>query len=92
AEARIVGTDTANAVGTTVNVAGVSFALTYYRGGGNGYAVEEAHIASRRSLFGYGWTYAASQSLRFRLRLTSLHDGAVIVNMSASINNSIDPR
>lgn len=33
AEARIVGTDTANAVGTTVNVAGVSFALTYYRGG-----------------------------------------------------------
>ncbi|EPA3403028.1 phage tail tip fiber protein [Vibrio metoecus] len=92
AEARIVGTDTANAVGTTVNVAGVSFALTYYRGGSSGYAVEEAHIASRRSLLGSGWTYSASQSLRFRLRLTSLHDGAVIVNMSASINNSIDPR
>ncbi|MBD1197121.1 DUF1983 domain-containing protein [Vibrio cholerae] len=92
AEARIVGTDTANAVGTTVNVAGVNFALTYYRGGSNGYAVEEAHIASRRSLLGSGWTYSASQSLRFRLRLTSLHDGAVIVNMSASINNSIDPR
>ncbi|EGQ8014745.1 DUF1983 domain-containing protein [Vibrio cholerae] len=92
AEARIVGTDTANAVGTTVNVAGVNFALTYYRGGSNGYAVEEAHIASRRSLLGSGWTYSTSQSLRFRLRLTSLHDGAVIVNMSASINNSIDPR
>ncbi|RGP85193.1 phage tail protein [Vibrio cholerae] len=92
AEARIVGTDTANAVGTTVNVAGVNFALTYYRGGSNGYAVEEAHIASRRSLLGSGWTYSASQSVRFRLRLTSLHDGAVIVNMSASINNSIDPR
>ncbi|EGR4151046.1 TPA: DUF1983 domain-containing protein [Vibrio cholerae] len=92
AEARIVGTDTANAVGTTVNVAGVNFALTYYRGGSNGYAVEEAHIASRRSLLGSDWTYSASQSLRFRLRLTSLHDGAVIVNMSASINNSIDPR
>ncbi|EPS3610433.1 phage tail tip fiber protein [Vibrio cholerae] len=92
AEARIVGTDTANAVGTTVNVAGVSFALTYYRGGSSGYAVEEAHIASRRSLLGSGWTYSASQSLRFRLRLTSLHDGAVIVNMSAYINNSIDPR
>ncbi|HDV5544640.1 TPA: DUF1983 domain-containing protein [Vibrio cholerae] len=92
AEAMILGTDRPNNVGTTVNVAGVTFVLDEYDGGSGGYGVRGARINSRRSLFGHGWTYNGSQSLRFRLRFQSLWDGAVVVNMSASINNTIDPR
>lgn len=91
-EAMILGTDRPNNVGTTVNVAGVTFVLDEYDGGSGGYGVRGARINSRRSLFGHGWTYNGSQSLRFRLRFESLWDGAVVVNMSASINNTIDPR
>ncbi|EGR4069212.1 DUF1983 domain-containing protein [Vibrio cholerae] len=92
AEAMILGTDRPNNVGTTVNVAGVTFVLDEYDGGSGGYGVRGARINSRRSLFGHGWTYNGYQSLRFRLRFQSLWDGAVVVNMSASINNTIDPR
>ncbi|WP_158119306.1 phage tail tip fiber protein [Vibrio metoecus] len=91
-EAMILGTDRPNSVGTSVNVAGVTFVLDEYDGSGSGYYVRGARITSRRSLFGHGWTYNGSQSLRFRLRFQSLWDGAVVVNMSASINNTIDPR
>ncbi|MCD6658469.1 hypothetical protein, partial [Vibrio cholerae] len=47
AEARLAGTDTAHAVGTTVNVAGGRIALSYYRGGSSGCDGEEETMPRR---------------------------------------------